>query len=311
MGRYVLRRVMQSLLTLVGASILLFAILFVITDPFATFGQRQRDPVVKAELEDRYGLDEPLPVQYVTWVGGVVQGDFGDSFRGNRSVNEIVSEKLPNTVKLAVAALALEIVIGLVAGLVSAVLRYSFWDVLVTITTTLAIGFPVFVLGLVFQYVFGIRWDLLPVSGTSPDGWFAVDSHIVLPALTLAFLDAAVLARLMRGTTIEALQADHVRTARAKGLRESAVLRRHVVRNAVVPIVTYLGVVLGTLLGGAVIAENLFDWDGVGRALMNAIYDEDNPVVIGIVTYGVFVFVLLNLAVDLLYGWLDPRIRLE
>lgn len=311
MPHYVLRRLLQSGVTLIGASVLLFAVLFVITDPFATYGQRQRDPVVKAQLEARYGLDEPLPVQYGKWVSGVVQGDFGDSFRNNRSVNEIVVEKLPNTVKLAVAAFVIEIVIGVFAGLVSALLRYSFWDVLVTVTTTLAIGVPVFVLGLVFQHTFGIRWHLLPVSGTSPSGWFAIDDHIILPALTLAFLDAAVLARLMRGTTLEALQADHVRTARAKGLSEAAVVRRHIVRNSIIPVVTYLGVVLGTLLGGAVIAENLFNWDGVGRALVNAVYDEDNPVVVGIVTYGVAIFVALNLVVDLLYGWLDPRIRLE
>lgn len=311
MGRYVVRRVAQAVLTMIGATLLLFVILFVITDPFATFGQRERDPAVKAQLEHRYGLDKPLPVQYVKWVSGVVRGDLGESLRGNRSVNEIIADKLPNTVKLALAAFAIELVIGLLAGLISAILRYSFWDVLVTITTTMAIGFPTFVLGLVFQHTFGIRWDILPVSGTSPDGFFAFDTHIILPALTLALLDAAVLARLMRGTTLEAMSADYVRTARAKGLSESAVVRKHIVRNAIIPVVTYLGVVLGTLLGGAVIAEALFNWDGLGRALINAIYDENNPVVIGIVTYGVLVFVVLNLVVDLLYGWLDPRIRVE
>ena len=311
MRRYIFQRILQAGVTLLGASLLLFAILFVITDPFATFGQRQRDPVVKAELEHRYGLDQPLPVQYAKWVGGVVRGDLGESFHSNRSVSEIIREKLPNTVKLAMTAFLIELVIGLFAGLVSALSRYSFWDVLVTITTTLAIGIPIFVLGLMFQYTFGIHWHLLPVSGTSPDGWFAFDNHIILPALTLALLDAAILARLMRGTTLEAMQADHVRTARAKGLSEAAVVRKHIVRNAIVPVVTYLGVVLGTLLGGAVIAENLFNWDGIGRALINAVYDEDNPVVIGIVSFGVIVFVLLNLAVDLIYGWLDPRIRLK
>jgi len=311
MGRYIIRRLLQSVVTLFGASLLLFAILFVITDPFATFGEKQRDPVVKAQLEERYGLDRPLPVQYAKWVGGVVQGDLGQSLKNNRSVNDIIADKLPNTVKLAMVAFLFELVIGLFAGLVSAVLRYSFWDVLVTITTTLAIGLPAFVLGLVLQYTFGIRWNLLPVTGTSPDGWLAFDSHIILPALTLALLDAAVLARLMRGTTLEAMRADYVRTARAKGLREGAVVRKHIVRNAIIPVVTYLGVVLGTLLGGAVITETLFNWDGLGRALINAIYEENNPVVIGIVTYGVLVFVFLNLVVDLLYGWLDPRIRIQ
>jgi oligopeptide transport system permease protein len=311
MGKYVIRRVLQAALTLVGASVVLFFVLFVITDPFATFGERERDPVTKAELEHRYGLDRPIPVQYGKWVSGVVRGDFGKSLRGNRTVNEIIGQKLPNTFKLALTAFLIEILVGLVAGLISAVLRYSFWDVFVTLTTTLAIGFPTFVLGLMFQYTFGIRWRFLPLTGTSPEGWFGLDRHVVMPACTLAFIDAAVLARLMRGQTLEMLRADFVRTARAKGLRDRTVLIKHVARNAIIPVVTYMGVILGTLLGGAVITENIFNWDGLGKALVNAIYDENNPVVIGIVTYGVLVFVILNLVVDLLYGWLDPRIRLE
>ena len=311
MGRYVIRRILQSLLTLFGASLVLFVVLFVINDPFATFGERQRSATVQAQLEQRYGLDKPLPVQYLKWVSGVVQGDLGKSFKGNRTVNEIVRQKLPNTVKLAIAALLIEILIGATAGLVSAVSRYSFWDVFLTITTTAAIGFPAFVLGLILQHTFSIRWRILPLNGTTPGGFFALDKRIIMPALTLAFLDAAVLARLMRGTTLESLRADYVRTARAKGLTESRVLFKHVVRNSIVPVVTYLGIVFGTLLGGALVTENVFNWDGLGKGLVTAINGEDNPVIIGIVTYGVFVFVLLNLIVDLLYGWLDPRIRLE
>jgi oligopeptide transport system permease protein len=203
------------------------------------------------------------------------------------------------------------LLIGLAAGLISAIFRYSFWDVLVTLTTTLAIGFPSFVLGLMLQYLLGVRWQVLPVTGTGPDGWFAIDNHIIMPAFTLAAIDAAVLARLMRGTMLEVLRADYVRTARAKGLTERAVLLKHALRNAIIPIVTYIGVSFGTLLAGTVITENLFNYDGVGKALVDAIYGEDNPIVLGIVTYSVAIFVITSAIVDVLYGLLDPRIRLD
>jgi oligopeptide transport system permease protein len=311
MTKYVVRRFLQMLLTLFGVSVVLFVALFVITDPLSSFGERQRDPATKAALEQQYGLDKPLVTQYVKWIGNVSHGDFGESIQRRRPVNDIIWSKVPNTAKLAVVALLIEIAIGLTAGLISAIFRYSFWDVLVTITTTFAIGLPSFVLGLTLQYLFGIRWNIVPYSGTSTGGWFRIDKHIILPAFTLAAIDAAVLARLMRGTMLEVMRADYVRTARAKGLSETAVMIKHAMRNAIVPVVTYIGVVFGTLLAGAVITETIFNWDGVGRALINAIYDEDNPVVLGIITYSVFVFVVLSLIVDLLYAVLDPRIRLE
>jgi oligopeptide transport system permease protein len=311
MRRFIVRRVVQMLLTLIGVSMLLFVSLFVVTDPVATFGQKARDPVVEAQLRERYNLDDPLPVQYLKWVGNVSHGDFGESIKRRRPVNDVIWSKVPNTVKLAFVAIVIELLIGLAAGLISAIFRYSFWDVLVTLTTTLAIGFPSFVLGLMLQYLFGVRWRILPVTGTGPDGWFAIDKHIILPAFTLAAIDAAVLARLMRGTMLEVLRADYVRTARAKGLTERTVLLKHGLRNAIIPIVTYVGVTFGTLLAGTVITESLFNYDGVGKALVDAIYGEDNPIVLGIVTYSVAIFVIMSAVVDLLYGLLDPRIRLE
>ena len=301
----------QMLITLVGVSMLLFFALFVVNDPVATFGEKARDPVVEAQLKARYNLDDPLPVQYVKWVGKVSHGDFGESIKRRRPVNDIIWSKVPNTVKLGFIAIIIEMFIGLTAGLISAIFRYSFWDVLVTLTTTLAIGFPSFVLGLILQYLFGVHWKLLPVTGTGPSGWFSVDRHVILPAFTLAAIDAAVLARLMRGTMLEVLRADYVRTARAKGLTERSVLLKHALRNAIIPVVTYIGVTFGTLLAGTVITENLFNYDGVGKALVDAIYGEDNPIVLGIVTYSVAIFVVTSAIVDVLYGMLDPRIRLE
>ena len=308
MGKFVVRRLLQMVLVLIGASMVLFACLFVLPgDPVGSLGgERARDPVVRRVLRERYNLDDPLPVQYVKYVGNLAQGDLGESFRLRRPVNDILKEKVVNTLKLAVAAILFEIAIGLAAGVIAAVFRYSFWDVLVTLTTTLAIGFPTFVIGLVFQDIFAFRLRWFPLFGQ--EGGLKA---YVLPALTLAAVDAAVVARLMRGTLLEVLRADYIRTAFAKGLSKRTVVLKHALRNSIIPVVTYLGITFGTLMGGALITESIFNWDGIGSALITAITAQDNPIVIAIVTYGVAVFVVVNLIVDITYAYLDPRIRLE
>jgi oligopeptide transport system permease protein len=307
MGKYVVRRLVQMVFVLFGATVILFLALFVIPgDPVGSLGgDRARDPAVIAELRQRYGLDKPLPVQYVNYVSRLVQGDLGEDYVQRRSVNEILAPKLANTAKLAVAAIIIDIVLGLVAGFIAAVFRYSFWDVLVTLLTTLTIGIPTFVIGLVLQNIFAVRLGWFPLFGTQ--GF----SSLVLPAITLAIIDAALIARLMRGSMLEVLRADYVRTAIAKGLPRGQVLVKHAARNSVIPVVTYVGISFGTLLGGAIITEAVFNWDGIGLALVTAIQQQNNPIVIGVVTYGVAVFVIVNLLVDLLYAVIDPRIRLE
>ena len=307
MGKFVVRRLLQMVVVLVGASIVLFACLFVLPgDPVGSLGgERARDPVVRRVLRERYNLDDPLPVQYGKYVSNLARGDLGESFRLRRSVNDILSEKVVNTLKLAIAAILFEIIIGLAAGVIAAVFRYSFWDVLVTLTTTMAIGFPTFVIGLVFQDIFAFRLKWFPLFGQE-----GLKSY-VLPALTLAAVDAAVVARLMRGTMLEVLRADYIRTAFAKGLSKRTVVLKHALRNSIIPVVTYLGITFGTLMGGALITESIFNWDGIGGALITAITTQDNPIVIAIVTYGVGVFVVINLIVDITYAYLDPRIRLE
>jgi oligopeptide transport system permease protein len=306
-GKYVIRRLLQMVLVLFGATLVLFVALFVLPgDPIGSVGgDRARDPAVRAELEQRYNLDKPLLVQYGTYVGRLVRGDLGESYRLRRPVNDIVLDKIGNTAKLAVVAIAFEIVIGLAAGIISAVKRYSFWDVLVTISVTLVVGIPVFVTGLLLQQIFALQLDWLPLSGMG--SW----KHYILPALTLAAVSTAYVSRLMRGTMLEVLRADYIRTARAKGLREGSVVFKHALRNSVIPVVTFIGIDFGTILGGALVTETIFNWDGIGSALVTAIGAQDNPVILGVVTYAVAVFVLVNLVVDLLYGLLDPRIRLS
>ena len=309
MARYVVRRLLQMVLVLVGASLVLFFCLYVVPgDPIATQQGpgHKLDESTRRVLERRYHLDESLPQQYIHYVGRVVRGDMGESFTFRRSVNDILGEKLGNTLKLGLAAIALEILIGVAAGVIAAIFRYSFLDVLVTLSTTIAIGFPTFVIGLALQQGFAIKWHLLPLQG-SHGGL----RSLLLPALTLASVDAALVARLMRGSMLEVLRADYIRTAMAKGLSKRVVIFKHALRNSIIPVLTYLGITFGTLLGGAVITETIFNWDGVGLALVGAIQVQDNPIVLGVVTYGVLVFVLVNLLVDLSYAVLDPRIRLQ
>jgi oligopeptide transport system permease protein len=307
MGRYVVRRLLQMILVLFGASLIIFVSLFVLPgDPIGTAGgERARDPAVRAILEKRYGLDKPLPVQYVGYVGRVLTGDFGESYRLRRPVSEVLGEKFGATLQLALAAIFFEILIGISAGLIAAVFRYSFWDVLVTLTTTMVIGIPTYVGGSILQGIFAQNFDWFPRGGRGGL------SHLILPALTLASVDAALVARLMRGTMLEVLRADYVRTALAKGLSKRTVILKHVMRNSVIPVVTYLGIAFGGLMGGALITEVIFNWPGIGSALSTAITAQDNPIIIAVVTYGVAAFVIVNLFVDLAYAYLDPRIRLE
>ena len=297
------------MLVLFGASIILFICLFVVPgDPIATSqGEgRQLDPATRAALERRYDLDKPLPQQYVSYLGRLSQGDLGESYVYRRSVNTILSEKLGNTAKLAVAAILLEIVLGIMAGIIAAVFRYSFLDVLVTLSTTIAIGVPTLVIGLALQNVFAINLGWLPLQGQTAGG-----RSIILPALTLAAVETALVSRLMRGTMSEVMRADFIRTAYAKGLSKKVVILKHALRNSVIPVLTFLGISFGGLLGGALITETVFNWNGIGLALVGAIQSQDNPIVLGVVTYGVAVFVLVNLVVDVAYAFLDPRIRLE
>jgi oligopeptide transport system permease protein len=307
MGRYVVRRLLQMILVLFGASLILFVSLFVVPgDPIGpAAGERARDPAVRVVLEKRFGLDKPIPVQYVRYVGRVLRGDLGESFRQRRPVTEILRSRFGATAELALAAIAFEIMIGLTAGLIAAVFRYSFWDVAVTLTTTLAIGIPTYVSGSILQGLFAQKFGWFPRSGR------AGLSSIILPAFTLASVDAALVARLMRGTMLEALRADYVRTAFAKGLSKRTVILKHVLRNSVIPVVTYLGIAFGGLMGGALITEAIFNWPGIGLALATAITAQDNPIIVAVVTYGVAAFVIVNLIVDLTYAYLDPRIRLE
>jgi oligopeptide transport system permease protein len=308
--KFIIRRLLQMVLVFFGATIILFSALFLFGNPLEnlTSSGRARSQVVVQQLERKYSLDKPFYVQYYKYVEAlIVRQDLGTSFRQqNREVSKILPHKLANTAKLALFAIILEIIVGLAAGIISAVFKYSFIDIIVTILTTVTIGVPVFVIGLLLQEVFALQLHWLPYFGLN-DGF----KSYILPAVALASIDAALVARLTRGTMLEVMRADYVRTALAKGLSKRVVIFKHVLRNSIIPVVTYLGISFGTLLGGALITENVFQLDGIGNALVTAIRANDNPIIMGVVTYGVLVFVIVNLVVDLLYAVLDPRVRLE
>lgn len=307
MARYIARRLLLAIPVLIGASMLIFAMVFALPgDPIrALAGDRPLPVAVQEQLREDYNLNDSLPVQYGKYVAGLAQGDFGTDFRG-RPVSEIISQRLPITVKLALTALAFEAVFGLLAGILAGIRNKSFFDNLVLVTTTAIVSIPVFVLGFLAQYFFGLRLGLFPIAGLN-DGF----RSYLLPGFVLAALSLAYVARLTRTALVENLRNDYVRTAKAKGLTPMSVVGKHTLRNSLIPVVTFLGVDLGTLLSGAIVTEGVFNIPGLGRAVFDAVGSQEGPVVVGIVTLFVFVYIFFNLVVDVLYAALDPRIRYE
>jgi peptide/nickel transport system permease protein/oligopeptide transport system permease protein len=307
MGRYVARRLLQAVPVFIGTTFIIFALVYALPgDPIrALSGDKPISPAVYAELQSRYNLDDPLLVQYAKYMGGLVQGDFGQSFRG-REVADIMSERFPVTVKLALVAFAFEIVVGIAAGVLAGLRKGSFIDNLVLLSTTLVVSIPVFVLGFTAQIVLGVKLHWFPIAGVS-QGWYSY----LLPGLVLGAISLAYVARLTRTSLVENLRSDYVRTATAKGLSRRRVVGRHALRNSLIPVVTYLGVDFGNLMGGAVVTEGIFNLPGIGQQVFQSIQLKEGPVVVGAVTVLVLIFLLVNLVVDLLYGVLDPRIRYE
>jgi oligopeptide transport system permease protein len=307
MGRYVARRLLLTIPVLVGASLLIFAMVFALPgDPIrALAGDRPVSPAVLAVLTERFNLDQPLHIQYWEYVKGLVQGDLGTDFRG-RPVLDTIERTLPVTVRLAIVAIAFETVIGLVAGVLAGIRRNGFLDNLVLVSTTLVVSVPILVLAFVAQLLFGLELGWFPIAGTR-DGWYSY----VLPGLVLASGSVAYVARLTRTSVAENLRADYVRTARAKGLPNRTVIVRHTLRNSLIPVVTFIGADIGTLLGGAIVTETVFNLPGIGREVFDSIRAQEGAVVVGIVTLMVFFFIFFNLVVDVLYAVLDPRIRYD
>jgi oligopeptide transport system permease protein len=307
MGRYVARRLLLTIPVLIGASFLIFAMVYALPgDPIrALAGDRPLSPAVVAQLRQEFNLNDPLLVQYGKYVGGLFQGNFGTDFAG-RPVLDLIAQRMPVTARLALVAVLFEAIIGIIAGVLAGIRRNGFFDNLVLVTTTLIVSVPILVLGFLAQYTFGLKLGWFPIAGIQ-EGWYSY----ILPGLVLASGSLAYVARLTRTSMAENLRADYVRTARAKGLKPNTVVVRHTLRNSLIPVVTFIGADVGTLMGGAIVTETVFNIPGIGRAVFDSIRSQEGAVTVGIVVLLVGVFVFFNLLVDVLYAVLDPRIRYD
>jgi peptide/nickel transport system permease protein len=312
MSRYVIRRVLQTLPVLLLSTIVVFLFLHLIPgDPAVVAAGPDARPEDVAAARERLGLNTPLPVQYATWLGRVIQGDLGRSFVSQLPVARLIGGALPATIELTLAALAIAVLVGIPSGILAAITRQHWPDWLVALTNVVWLGVPNFWLGILLIIIFALILNWLPPGGRVPllEEPGAAWRFLLLPALTLGVGLSASISRFTRSAMIEVLHEDYVRTARAKGLPRRLVISRHALRNALIPVVTVLGIQFGRLLGGAVVVESVFAWPGVGRLILNGVVDRDYLVVQGVLLLLVTAFVAINLLIDLLYGALDPRLR--
>jgi oligopeptide transport system permease protein len=307
----------------------LFVLFFLLPgDParlIAGGADRNPNPIQIEQINERYGLEDPVPVQFVNYWKRTLQWDLGESYLNRRSVNDLLGDRAVNSIRLGFWAVTIEIVVGISVGLVAAIKRYSVADKATTVVTAVASAIPVFVLGFILQYAFAVypnkhdwpEWARLRTSTLGPDTWtlFFIPTgeqwrYLLLPAVTLACVSTALAARMMRGSMLEVLGADYMRTARSKGLSDRQVIRKHGLRNAMLPVITLIGIDLGTVIGVAVLTETVFSWPGLGSTIADAVFDRDSPVMLGLTLVVVIVYAVVNLLVDISYAWFDPRIRL-
>jgi len=304
--RYIIRRLLQSLIVVFGVSMVAFGMLFMTGDPTEVILGDATDRMTVAQIEEfrvKMGFDRPWYVQYASFVGNAVQGDFGYSFIRHQPAYEVITDKLPATIKLASFAFVLSLVISIPLGVISAIRPHKPLDNIATILALVGQSIPSFWLGILLILFFGVYLKWLPISGSGT--W----QHIIMPGVTLAAFPIARNMRLTRSSMLDFMQRDFVRTARAKGISEGQVVYAHVLRNSLLPIVTSIGLELGFLLGGSVITETIFGWPGVGREIVTAIGSKDFYVVQAGVIMLALIFAAVNLLIDLTYSLIDPRIR--
>lgn len=312
MTRYVLSRAGQAAVVLIGVSIIVFGLMQLVPgDPVRVALGTRFDPETYQALRERAGLDRPLLVQYFSYLGNALTGDLGVSFRSGRPVTATLLERLPATLSLAGMSLLIALLIAIPLGLVSAIRSGKLSDYVSTVFSQIGVSIPDFWMAILLILLFTSTLGWLPPSGyvpftEDPVGWL---THIIMPALTVGVVSGSILTRFVRSSVLESMSQDYVRTAHSKGLPRTVVLRRHVVRGALVPVVTVVGVQLATLLGGVVVVEVIFAWPGLGRLTYDAVQARDYPVMQGAVLMFAAIFLLVNLLVDLLYAALDPRIE--
>lgn len=302
-AEYVARRLAFSLVAMLGVITIVFLLLHASGDPATLLVSQEATQEDLDRIRQAYGLDQPLPVQYLRFVARVAQGDLGFSYRQSLPVAELIVERLRATFELALAALVVVVLVGVSLGMIAAARRGSAADTAAMTVALLGTSMPSFWLGLLLIIVFGVRLGWLPISG------YGGLKHLLMPAFVLGGFYAAQISRLTRTSLLEVLAQDYIRTAQAKGLAGHAVLLKHALRNAALPVLTVLGLDFGRMLGGAVVVESIFAWPGMGRLAVQAALGRDFPVVQGATIMGAAVFLAVNLIIDLVYGWVDPRLR--
>ena len=308
MLRYIGRRLLQTIPVFFGATFLIFAMVYLMPgDPVAALGgDRGLSETAAAQIRAQYNLDKPFWMQYLLYLKGVFTLDFGTAFNGQK-VTSIMATAFPTTAKLAIYALAIETILGISLGVIAGMRRGTWFDSTILVVSLLLISVPTFVLGFVLQYVLGVQLAILPTTASA-----SVDiKSLTMPAMVLGGVSLAYVIRLTRQSVSENVSADYVRTARAKGLTNGVVMTRHILRNSLIPVATFIGGDLGALMGGAIITEGIFNIHGVGGTLWNAIIKGEPQTVVSVTTVLVLVYIIANLIVDLLYAVLDPRIRYE
>lgn len=332
MAKYILKRILMLIPVLLGVSIIIFGIMRVFSpDPAPiVLGQHATQEAME-DWREANGLNESIPVQYVNYMKGVLTGDFGNSYYTKTPVAKEIFSRFPATVELAICAIIIATLFGILLGVISAVKKNSLVDHISMVTALIGVSIPIFWLGILLIIVFAGNLGWLPAQGridtllrpTNHTGFYLIDSlidgnmesfmsalsHLVLPSVALAMYSMAIIARMTRSTMLDTLSQDYIRTARAKGIKEGQVIKKHALANALIPIVTVIGIQLGYLMGGAVLTESVFAWPGIGKYTVEAILKSDFPVVQGVVLLIAFIFVVMNLIVDIIYAFLDPRIK--
>ena len=314
MFEFLVRRALISVVTLFVISLIVFAGVRAIPgDPARVMAGTDADEAGLQEIREKYGLTAPLPIQYLRWIGLAVRGDLGESIRTRQSVVGTVAQKLPITIELTCLAILVALAIAIPAGVFAAVRRNTAWDMLASALSLGGVSVPNFWLGIMLILLFAVRLGWLPASGFMPWWESPLDNltRMIMPSLVLGTGLAAILMRQTRNAMIEVLSADYIRTARAKGLAQRAVVFRHAIRNALLPVVTILGLQMGALMGGAVVTEQIFVVPGFGRLIVEAVFTRDYPLVQGVVLITAGSYVLINLLVDISYSFLNPRIRVR
>ena len=303
---YIVRRLLQMIPVLLGVILVVFLIMQMVPgDPAVLLAGEGASAETIAKIRTQLGLDQPVMVQYFHYVTDVMTGDLGTSLRSNLPVFDEIAARLPATIELAIASIFVTVVLGMVAGIISATKQYSAADITIMIVALLGVSLPSFWLGLSLIYYFSVKLQWFPVAGWGT--W----KHMVLPAITLGTAGAAIVARMTRSSMLDVVRQDYIRTARAKGLREQVIVYKHALKNALIPIITVVGLQFGFLLGGTVLVESVFAINGLGRLIVDAIRMRDLPVVQGGVLIASVIFVFVNLLVDVLYRYFNKRIDLN